>query len=380
MRRWLLTGSLLLCAALTSTCETKPAPLFSKGVYPIVFTNKDFPLHPKTGVAMQTSADCASCHKTVYDNWLKSRHRVALTNELYRESHEREPSPWCVNCHAPLRLSGAEKTPYKGEEGISCLVCHAREGKIMTGALPAQTTAPLAHTYTIRPEFKDERMCENCHDFNFPTAATAMSEGKHFRYTQQPMQSTIEEYRSSGYSGRVTCQNCHLFSGTAESHSFPGGHALERLKNDLKLDIERGDVGHITVRLSAHGIGHAFPTGDLFRTLRVRLSDSAGKHATELELRHYFEAVPMAERGPDAPLKYRVREEILPPPKLDYVSMREYVLAWPKTSTSVTAELYMDYLDRINTLTTHLPARITRPLIYRKKFRIDERKGDDTKG
>jgi hypothetical protein len=46
----------------------------------------------------------------------------------------------------------------------------------------------------------------------------------------------------------------------------------------------------------------------------------------------------------------------------------------------VTAELYMDYLDPVNTMTTHLPARITRPLIYRKKFRISEWKNDNTKG
>ncbi len=380
MARLLLTGSLLLLAALVSTCEKKAEPLFSKGVDALVFTPSDFPVHPKTGAAMQASADCRDCHKTVYDNWLKSRHRVALTNELYHESHAREPSPWCVNCHAPLRLSGSEKTPYKGEEGISCLVCHAREGKIMTGALPEKKIAPLAHSYTIRGEFKDERLCENCHEFNFPTAASAMSEGKNFHYASQPMQSTVEEYRASGYYGRVTCQGCHLFSGTADSHSFPGGHALERLKNDLKLDIHRGDAGHVTVRLSAHGIGHAFPTGDLFRTVRVRLIDNTGGHTAELELRHHFELIPVPDRQPGDPVKRRIKEETLPTPRLDYMSQREYTIAWPQTSASLTAELYMDYLAQANTFTTHLPASITRPLVFRKKFPLKLRPHDDAKG
>ncbi|MBX3724173.1 MAG: hypothetical protein KF713_20165 [Turneriella sp.] len=376
MPRFFFTLLLFAAAAFAATCEKKTAPLFSKGVYPLVFTEQDFPLHPKTGTPMQTSADCRDCHKTVYDNWSKSRHRVALTNELYRESHEREPSPWCVNCHAPLRLTGAEQKPYRGDEGISCLVCHARAGKILTGAPP---TKAEAHTYVIRPEFKDERMCENCHEFNFPTAATAMHEGEKFRYTAQPMQSTVEEYRASGYFGRVTCQGCHLFSGTVDSHSFPGGHALERLKRDLRIEIARSDPNHITVRLFAQGIGHAFPTGDLFRTLRVRLLGADG-HAAEIELRHHFELVPAAERDANAPLKRRVKEETLPPPRLDYVSMREYTVPWPAAARSVSAELYMDYLDPLNTMTTHLSPRITRPLILRQKFHLPPQRADATKG
>ncbi|MBN8222297.1 MAG: hypothetical protein J0L53_15350, partial [Spirochaetes bacterium] len=266
--------------------------------------------------------------------------------------------------------------PYRGDEGISCLVCHARAGKILTGAPP---TKAEAHTYVIRPEFKDERMCENCHEFNFPTAATAMHEGEKFRYTAQPMQSTVEEYRASGYFGRVTCQGCHLFSGTADSHSFPGGHALERLKRDLRIEIARSDPNHITVRLFAQGIGHAFPTGDLFRTLRVRLLGADG-HAAELELRHHFELVPAAERDANAPLKRRVKEETLPPPRLDYVSMREYTVPWPAAARSVSAELYMDYLDPLNTMTTHLSPRITRPLILRQKFHLPPQRADATKG
>jgi hypothetical protein len=375
-----LLPCLFLTIAAFITCEKKeeiPAALFTKGVYPLVFQPADFPPHPKTGAAMRSSADCAPCHKTVYDNWRESRHRVALTNELYHESHAREPSPWCVNCHAPLREAGSEKTAYRGEEGISCLVCHARAGKILTGSMPAKADA---HSYTARPEFKDERLCEGCHDFNFPTAASAMSEGKDFHYTSQPMQSTVEEYRASAYYGRVTCQGCHLLSGTRDSHRFPGGHALERLKNDLKLEIERIDAAHILVRLSAHGIGHAFPTGDLFRTVRVRLIDNTSRHTAELELRHHFEMIPVTQRRGDDPVKRRTKEETLPTPRLDYVSQREYTISWPNTSASLTAELYMDYLAQANTFTTQLPAHITRPLVFRKKFPLQKRPADDAKG
>ncbi len=365
---------------------------------------------------MQTSKDCAPCHEAAYRNWNKTRHRVALTNELYRESHEREPSPWCVNCHAPLRLSGSEKQPYLEDEGVSCLVCHAREGKILVKQQPAASlgahsgdtqTASLpvppqrvpahtpgtkmasvpapgsgvrAHSYLIDERLKDERFCEGCHEFNFPTAATAMREGNALHYTGQPMQSTVSEYRSSAFYGSVTCSGCHLFPYTAVSHSFPGGHALDRLKNDLRLEVTRTAPGQITLRVYAQGIGHAFPTGDLFRTLRVRLSDSMYDHAEELELRHYFEPIAGATASKTLPLKRRVREETLPPPQLDYISMREYTLPWPRESKAVETELYIDYLNQLTTMTTRLPPAITRPLIKRERHRLQKAAGVDAKG
>ena len=363
---------------------TETTPLFSKGVYPVVFKAEDFPPHPKTGKAMQSSEDCAGCHATVYRNWQKSRHRVALTNELYKESHAREPSPWCVNCHAPLRLLGSEKTPYRGEEGISCLACHARGGEILTGALPVPAKpalkGKLAHSYRIDAQFKDERLCENCHEFNFPTAASAMSEGKDFHYTDQPMQSTVSEYRASAFYGKVTCQGCHLFRDTADSHTFPGGHALERLKKDLRVEAVRESEGSLTLRIYAQGIGHAFPTGDLFRTLRVLLYDKTVNEQQEVELRHFFENPPAAQSSQQAPLKLRVADETLPPPKTDYLSVREYVLAWPAHSRRVTTELYIDYLSEQNTRTTHLPAKLTRPLIKKQDFPLKSTPATDSKG
>ncbi|MFZ5629011.1 MAG: multiheme c-type cytochrome [Spirochaetota bacterium] len=377
----------LLPTLLLSACGKRapgPPALFSMGVYPVVFRAEDFALHPETGKAMQSSEDCAGCHETVYRNWQRSRHKVALTNELYKESHAREPSPWCVNCHAPLRMIGSEKTPYRGEEGISCLACHVRGGEILTGALPLPRKAgqgdQLAHRYRIDAQFKDERLCENCHEFNFPTAASAMSEGKDFHYTDQPMQSTVSEYRASAYYGKVTCQGCHLFRDTADSHTFPGGHALERLKKDLRVEAVRESEGSLTLRIYAQGIGHAFPTGDLFRTLRVLLYDKAINEQQEVELRHFFENLPAAQGHPQAPLKLRVADETLPPPKTDYLSVREYVLPWPAHSRGVTTELYIDYLSEQNTRTTHLPAKLTRPLIKKQDFPLKSKPATDSKG
>ena len=136
----MLPRHLLICclSMAAAACHKEPVAdaLFSKGLFPVVFAPADFALHPKSGMRMQSSKDCAPCHETAYRNWNLSRHKVALTNELYRESHEREPSPWCVNCHAPLRLSGNEKNPYREKEGVSCLVCPVRAGKVLVRQAP----------------------------------------------------------------------------------------------------------------------------------------------------------------------------------------------------------------------------------------------------
>jgi hypothetical protein len=367
----------LITAATACYKDKQAGALFTKGLFPVVFAEADFALHPKNGKRMQSSKDCAPCHETAYRNWNLSRHRVALTNELYRESHEREPSPWCVNCHAPLRLTGAESKPFHEEEGVSCLVCHVRSGKILAKNLPKKATA---HEYNIDHRLGDERFCEGCHEFNFPTAATAMREGHALHYTDQPMQNTVSEYRSSAFYGNVSCGGCHLFAYTEASHRFPGGHAIERLRQDLRVEVSRTSPGSITLRILALGIGHSFPTGDLFRTLRVRVIDPGGKIAEELELRHYFEPIAGAARSSTLPLKRRVREETLPPPQLDYVSMREYALAWPAASREVITELYIDYLNQMNTMTTRLSPRITRPLIKRETHRLPQVSGADAKG
>ncbi|HNJ67416.1 MAG TPA: hypothetical protein PKW28_16095, partial [Turneriella sp.] len=152
------------------------------------------------------------------------------------------------------------------------------------------------------------------------------------------------------------------------------------LKKDLRVEAVRESEGSLTLRIYAQGIGHAFPTGDLFRTLRVLLYDKTVNEQQEVELRHFFENLPAAQGRPQAPLKLRVADETLPPPKTDYLSVREYALPWPAASRQVRAELYIDYLSGQNTRTTHLPARFTRPLIKRQDFPLKSKPATDSKG
>lgn len=86
------------------------------------------------------------------------------------------------------------------------------------------------------------------------------------------MQSTITEAANSGIGG--SCNDCHM-----PKVEGPGGtaHRSHRFSVDepmLKgaLDVATARTGeHVTITLTSRGVGHAFPTGDLFRRLVLTL-------------------------------------------------------------------------------------------------------------
>lgn len=384
-----------------------PPPLaaafgFSKGLRPIPFDPEREAVRAGEERAT-TSADCRACHETAYRNWHASRHRVAFTNPLYRESHAREPSRWCVNCHAPFvapgaaaesplgpgELTGPESAPLQAADGISCMVCHVRAGQVLTGARPVVSGRP-AHEYRIEPLMKSAEFCGSCHQFNFLTARTSRPGAEVLEYSDQPMQDTLREWRNSAYNqaGGQNCQSCHLFAGTEASHRFPGGHALADLARAIDIEARRAEEGRIALRLYALGIGHAFPTGDLFRALRVKVYTAGGRPVKELILKKRFAALPVA--GPEtevsagpagsatggsvadplAPSKILVADDTIPPPAPgDFVSSRTYVLAWPG-GDELRYEMYMDYLEPTNHLVTRLPLSMTSPLFKSGRLRI----------
>jgi hypothetical protein len=55
-----------------------------------------------------------------------------------------------------------------------------------------------------------------------------------------------------------------------KSHRFDSSRDLAMLRNALELRVEMAGA-EVQVILRSRGVGHAFPTGDLFRRLRVRV-------------------------------------------------------------------------------------------------------------
>jgi|GEM_PF-1248593 len=355
---------------------------FSKSISPIVFNlQKDTLQNKDTGERLVNAKSCQTCHKEVYENWFNSRHRVAFTNELYHDSHEREPMTWCINCHAPFINKGDNidnpNLRLQKEDGISCNVCHVREGKVLVSKLPSinQNRKSLLHDYKINTEMDKSALCANCHQFNFPTILSSKDKSK-FAYSHLPMQNTVGEFEDSYFKLYGECQSCHLERDTSRTHKFSGGHDKERLADSIFITGEK--IGTHTVLLSvlSVGIGHSFPTGDLFRALKIKIKDSKTKLLlAELILKKDYQLTQMSTNArTDSPAMHLVSDTTIPPATNDNASSKTFTIQISDKVMLLEAELYMDYLHGINRTQTKIPIENT--ILPFKKVKIELKESD----
>lgn len=223
-----------------------------------------------------SAAECGDCHAEQHAQWEASRHRMAWTNALFQAGYLAEPKRFCVNCHAPLRAQAAEidrnrawrtaewrtggqhSVPFAPEphaaEGVTCAVCHLRDGDILVAELPPNADEAV-HGFVVEPAIREATFCTSCHQFAIPNPAGMPT---------QLMQATAREHAAwSQASGHTTaCQGCHMPGG---SHAFgAGAHDLDALASAVEV---RAEAGALTLR--SVGVGHHLPTGDLFRHLTV---------------------------------------------------------------------------------------------------------------
>jgi hypothetical protein len=222
-----------------------------------------------------TSASCARCHKGVFKEWRGSQHASAATDPIFGHSWRNWPKAWCLNCHMPLISDQVEA--FGGEpkaahlmrpqelhgEGVGCVACHVREGKVLTPSTPSRLGA-LFHELRQEPSMSESSFCAGCHQFNFQNHTPTHP----FSYGDEPLQNTYAEWESSGAAVEgIQCQGCHMPKG---AHTFPGAHDHDLLKDSLSVLLILGDDGY-ELTVSARGVGHNVPTGDPFRRLVVEL-------------------------------------------------------------------------------------------------------------
>lgn len=187
-------------------------------------------------------------------------HARAWSNPLFVEAFEHETRTWCVNCHAPLQTQGEEYRRNPGNhatgllaEGINCVACHVRNGKIL-----ATVESGRAPHDSVRSSYlKSSNFCADCHQFNFPTFHASQIE-----YTSEPMQDTFEEYRASGYTRN--CHTCHY-----DGHRLLGPHQKDWFRQHFSgFHAERSAPGLGSVRFEVDSFrAHNLPSGDLFKSL-----------------------------------------------------------------------------------------------------------------
>jgi len=131
--------------------------------------------------------------------------------------------------------------------------------------------------------------CKNCHEFAFPDSA--------LRRSPLLMQSTVSEHAASSAAAQ-TCADCHMpvtLTRPGErphrDHRFRASRDPEFLRRALTVSAQRGP-GVVRFTLRSQGVGHAFPTGDLFRRLEVGVEVVADDYrvlqrSTALLTRHF---------------------------------------------------------------------------------------------
>ncbi len=192
---------------------------------------------PATG-ALSAQA-CESCHADEVRAWKGSRHAASATNLAFVVAMESAEQPWwCLNCH----------TPVGSDEGVTCAVCHQRDGLIIT-ATPPPSDAEAAHPMRVEEDLLSPLFCSGCHELRAPDIHGNLERGGR-------MQSTFTEWLDTDR--ERDCVDCHL-----DGHRFTGRELMEEVVE------ARLDEGQLVVSLIGP-VGHAVPTGDPFRRLELR--------------------------------------------------------------------------------------------------------------
>ncbi len=247
------------------------------------------------------NAACEACHTAEASQWRGSLHRDAFSNEAFQRSFAREPKPFCQGCHAPHADPNQAPPAWAAANGVTCLSCHI-EGEAVRATMTARSTTPSPHPLVRSREFSRAQACAGCHEFDFPTSRRHAAGHR--------MQLTLTEHARSG-SAELGCADCHMpamidDAGRHRDHRFDVSRNPSLLRAALTASAQRLGPDKLRLYLAPVAVGHALPTGDLFRRLELRVEahDGGGERragATRYLARH-FPARPRtgpASRRPD---------------------------------------------------------------------------------
>jgi hypothetical protein len=263
--------------------------------------------------------ECATCHREFNDEWATTIHSQAWTDPYFQIDWVFDGSPQiCKNCHIPLDrqqkfkvvgFNDAEKwdpilepnpvfDPKLQHEGVTCNVCHYRDGKIV-GVL-GNTNAP----HPVEKIESANEICVRCHVvsgerwdtfFKFPPCGTVAeiqtTKGKTFAEDSSDM--STKEIAALG------CVECHMplierplvhggqIRATRE-HTWRGGHNPDMVKKGLTTSFKEtisddSDKRRFTLAIKNTGAAHYIPTGtpDRHLTVQLRVLDKQGKVLVE---------------------------------------------------------------------------------------------------
>jgi len=270
-------------------------------------------------------ASCARCHAEAARTWEASAHHRSASDPLYEEAVALEPLAFCRGCHAPSADPSRPTPPEARARGIGCTDCHTNTKE--HAAVPASPVGT--------------KTCATCHEFAFPDGTPGM-------------QRTASEHAASAYA-EVACTSCHMPGGPPPGPGQPGGpppgpgqpggdHGFAvtdaMVRRAVVVEVTRRGRAAVAVKLSPGRVGHAFPTGDLFRRVVVEaeLLDERGTvHARRRrDLARTF--LPTGQPAPGGRVEL-VDERIgagLQPFELDFAPLR--AIAKPRVHVEIAFE------------------------------------------
>ncbi|MDE0019906.1 MAG: multiheme c-type cytochrome [Candidatus Poribacteria bacterium] len=219
------------------------------------------PEEPAAATFHVDNENCASCHVSIYEEWLQSRHAQAWKSDLFKLTSDNYTKKECLPCHAPALIleTGLANKPelrneYRGQ-GVDCIACHQdpeADEWVMHGPYGADSPA---HGTVQNAAFTTAEVCASCH-------------GHDEEFNQ------YHSWKESEYGqSQFPCQACHmtpterLLADTETDyptrwvgdHSFPGAHNEDVAAAAASVEMER-DGAELVVSVTNEA-GHFFPGG-----------------------------------------------------------------------------------------------------------------------
>ncbi len=265
---------------------------------------------PPRGLTSLSAAQCGVCHQEIYQEWLASTHAQALRDKQFHAEMSKDPlSQWlCLNCHTPLenqlasiavavKAGSAHQPVFEknsrfdarlSEEGVTCAVCHVKDGVILGPYGDSQAPHPVRR----EPKLLGEQVCTACHQATasytdvlvctFDTAGEWRSSPYAAEGRSCPQCHMPEVRRPVALRGPVRGSRRHLFLGSKipKEPSLPEAQRrfYDLYPSGLSVEIA-GDRAAPKLLLKNAQAGHLLPTGDPERFILVHadLVDSAGR-------------------------------------------------------------------------------------------------------
>lgn len=283
----------------------------------------------------EASARCEGCHEDIAAEWRGSLHQEAWHDPVFQSAYQIEPVAFCRGCHAPEADASTEPSVEAQNVGVGCTTCHQQGDEIV--GVRDLAASPEHHAVRGDARLATQDACASCHQFDFP------------RSKGQPMQDTLGEHASSSLSA-VACQSCHMplvetkDGKHRRSHDFAVITDPEMIRRAATAAARRGKDGDVEIEIEAAQVGHAFPTGDMFRRLELRAEalDAEGRvvmRAPSVFLARRFGDVSGAG-GAGATRRVEIADTRVPPPGK---GTRRAVLRFPAPTTRLSVRWVVAY-------------------------------------